>query len=316
MIRPYKILIKTNSKNYIVTIAIGSKILSEWLKYSFPLWKKYCLKNNLGLIVFTKNIINKNNYYWKKPTWQKMLLGDCLQKYQKNVKNICYLDTDILINPLSPNIFKYNKNQKISLISETFNMPYDLSLVRKKVAFFRNKYYSKKYPLNSSLFMTVKEKYKYHNFKPQKDYACAGVIMFNIKNFSSKMKKWFFKYTRFTKTLTGGGDEPIINYEIFKTKKVNLLDYKFQALWFYEMADKYSFLYMLKSKKTKLLKTCIEETLSNNFFLHFPGSWHEGKMWKIKNLLSDKKLNQNNIDFLKFLKKKVSRKPIGRVLPE
>ena len=151
-----------------------------------------------------------------------------------------------------------------------------ISTEQKKV-FFRNKYYSKKYPLDSSLFMSVKEKYRFHKFKPQKDYFCAGLIMFNLKAFSNTMKKWFFKYNKDQITLTGGGDEPIMNFEIFNTKKVNILNYKFQALWFYEMADKYSFLYNLKDKKNQLVKFCIEEALMNNYFLHFPGSWYEGK---------------------------------------
>ena len=43
------------------------------------------------------------------------------------------------------------------------------------------------------------------------------------------MKKWFFKYNKDQITLTGGGDEPIMNFEIFNTKKVNILNYKFQV---------------------------------------------------------------------------------------
>ena len=54
--------------------------------------------------------------------------------------------------------------------------------------------------------------------------------MFNLKAFSNTMKKWFFKYNKDQITLTGGGDEPIMNFEIFNTKKVNILNYKFQAL--------------------------------------------------------------------------------------
>jgi len=221
--KPYKILIKSKSKNYILTIAIGKKIFDDWKKFSFPLWKKYSLKNNIGIIVITKDLIDKKNIFWKKATWQKMLIGKYLLKEKINVNNICYLDTDILINPYSPNIFKYHDNNKISLISESFNMPFDLEYVRKKVSFFRNKYYSSKYPLDSSLFMSVKDKYLFHKLKPQKDYACAGVIIFNVKKFSDIMYSWFFKYKKNIKTLTGGGDEPIFNFEMFKTNKVNLL---------------------------------------------------------------------------------------------
>lgn len=315
--KPYKILIKSKSKNYILTIAIGKKIFDDWKKFSFPLWKKYSLKNNIGIIVITKDLIDKKNIFWKKATWQKMLIGKYLLKEKINVNNICYLDTDILINPYSPNIFKYHDNNKISLISESFNMPFDLEYVRKKVSFFRNKYYSSKYPLDSSLFMSVKDKYLFHKLKPQKDYACAGVIIFNVKRFSDIMYSWFFKYKKNIKTLTGGGDEPIFNYEMFKTNKVNLLSYKFQALWFYEMAMNFPFLYKLKNKKRKIVRDCIEACLLNNYFLHFAGSWHEGQMWKIKDILMNKSKNKFYKKYNNYINnKKVFGKPIGRILPE
>ncbi len=315
MSRPYKILIKSKSQDYLVTIAIGSKVYQDWLSYSMPLWKKYCKRNKIGLIVFIKDLIAKKNFYWKKPTWQKMLLGDALLSFNEKVNNICYLDTDILINPNSPNIFDYHKKNRISVVSQIYNLPFDLSLAKKKVAFNRNKYYSKKYPLDSSLFMSPKNIYRFHNFKTYNDYFCAGLIMFNLKNFSHHFKKWFFKYNRDQITLTGGGDEPVMNFEIFNTKKVNMLNYKFQALWLYEMADKYSFLYKLKKKKNLLTKYCIEETLSNNYFLHFPGSWYEGKMWRQKNIFEHRKIKINSL-MISYLKKKVTGKPVGRIIPK
>lgn len=309
----HDLLIKSYNQNYLVTIAIGNKVYSDWKKFSFPLWKKYCKKNKIGLIVIKKNLIEKNNKYWKKATWQKMLIGDYIQSCKIKVKNLCYLDTDILINPNSPSIFKFHDEKKISLISESFNLPYNLDHARRRVSFLRNKYYSKNYPLDSSLFMSIKQKYLYHKLKPQKDYACAGVIVFNIFYFAKLMKSWFYKYNKRIKTLTGG-DEPIYNYEIFNSKKVKLLNYKFQALWFYEMAVNYPFLYSLKEKKNRVLKDCIETTLLNNYFLHFPGSWYEGQMWKIKDFLNNKSAIQSN-KYYKYSLKKVYGKPIGRVLP-
>lgn len=311
----HELIIKSKNGNYLVTIAIGKKTYSNWKKFALPFWKKYCLKYGIGIVVITNDLIDKKNKFWKKATWQKMLIGNYLLKEKINVTNVCYLDTDILINPFAPNIFSYHKTNKISLISESFNMPFDLEYVRKKVSFYRNQYYSKKYPLDSSIFMDIRNKYLFHNLEPQKDYACAGVIIFNLKKFSDIMYSWFFKYKKNIKTLTGGGDEPIFNYEMFKTKKVNLLNYKFQALWFYEMAMHYPFLYNLKNKKTKLVKDCIQASLSNNYFLHFAGSWHEGQMWKIKDIMIKKSDNKFYEKFNKYIKKKVFGKPAGRILP-
>ena len=201
----HEIIIKSKNKNYLVTLAIGGNFYLDWKKYALPLWKKYCLRNKIGLIVIKKDLISKNSEYWKKRQWQKMLVGAYLLKSGVLIKNICSIDTDILINPFAPNIFKQHNENKISIISESFNMPYNLEFVRKKVSFYRNKYYSKKYPLDSSIFMSVKNKYLYHRLKPQNDYACTGVIVFNTKKFSGLMEKWFFKYKGNQNTLTGGG---------------------------------------------------------------------------------------------------------------
>ncbi len=316
MEKTFKIILNSkNKKNYLVTIAIGKKCFEDWGKYAKPLWLKYCKRHSLGLIVIIRDLISKNDPFWKKATWQKMLIGSHLSDSGLNINNICYLDTDILINPNSPNVFKNHENEKISLVSQVFNLPYDLDFIRRKISFNRNKFYSKRYKLDSSLFMSIKQIYRHHNLKPQKDFACAGFIMFNNGKFAQKMKKWFFKYKKNIKTLSGGGDEPIFNYEMFNTGQIKILEYKFQALWLYEIAYKFPFLYEYVNKKNDIIRKCIETSLEDNYFLHFAGSWHEGQMWKIKNIFKSQRLKSNNL-FMKYLNKKLYGKPKGRVLPK
>ena len=163
--------------------------------------------------------------------------------------------------------------------------------------------------------MNIKQLYNFHKLKVQKDFACAGFFVFNVKIFSQVMKKWFFKYKKKINTLTGGGDQPIFNYEAFKTKKIKILDYKFQALWLYEVAHKYNFLYKYKKKKNNYIKDCIEASLAENYFLHFAGSWYEGQMWKMKNIFDEKKQNEIR-KFKKYLQIKAKGTPKGRVLPK
>ncbi len=316
MKKTFNIILKSkNKKNYLVTIAIGKKCLNDWTKYAKPLWIKYCKKHSLGLIVIVKDLLSKKDPFWKKATWQKMLIGSHLSNSGININNICYLDTDILINPNSPNVFKNHENKKISLVSQVYGLPYNLDFIRRKISFNRNKFYSKRYKLDSSLFMNIKQIYKYHNLKPQKDFACAGFIMFNNNKFANKMKSWFYKYKSNIKTLSDGGDESIFNYEMFNTGQIKILEYKFQALWLYEVAYKFPFLYEYKNKKNDIIRKCIETSLEDNYFLHFAGSWYEGHMWKIKNIFKNDKLRSNSL-FIKYLNKKITGKPKGRVLPK
>ena len=105
-----KVLIK-EKKNSIACLAIGKKIYSHWKKNIFPFWKIYCQKNNIGLVVFTKDLINKNDPNWKKPTWQRLLVGHEIKQKFPSIQNLCVLDLDILINPNAPNIFKSIKKK-------------------------------------------------------------------------------------------------------------------------------------------------------------------------------------------------------------
>ena len=53
------------------------------------------------------------------------------------------------------------------------------------------------------------------------------------------------------------------------------------------MAIYYPFLYRFKNKKNKLINNCILTSLSNNYFLHFAGSWYESNMWENLNTKKD-----------------------------
>ena len=70
--------------------------------------------------------------------------------------------------------------------------------------------------------------YKYHKLKVQTDEACAGIILFNVKNHSKMMEKWFHLYDKNTKSITGDGDQTHTNYHILKTKKFSglIIDFK------------------------------------------------------------------------------------------
>jgi len=87
------------SKNAIVVISIGR---DHHLQWSLPYLKYYCEKHNIFLEVITKSpwefkITNEYNYN----TFQKYLVYEYFNQYDR----ILRLDSDIIINPNSPNFF-------------------------------------------------------------------------------------------------------------------------------------------------------------------------------------------------------------------
>jgi hypothetical protein len=315
----YKFFYKPKkSKNYLVAAAIGAEAMNDFKKYSLNLWKKYCKINDIGILVFQDYIVKKSDSEWKSATWQKHLFGKYIIDNIKDIENICLLDLDILVNPHAPNIFDYLEKNKISVISHLKNLPYSNSenLIRRKIAFNRHHYYTKRYPLDSSMTMSNKQVFNYHGFKDPGDYFCFGVFMYNLKNHAEFIYSTYYNYKPKVKSLTAG-NEPFINHEVLTKRKVKWLDYKFQAYWIFEMVEKYPFLYEFKNKKNVLIKKCIEASLQENYFLHFTGSWYDGDHWKMKGIFQSAKTNNIFKKFLKFKKYKLKNKAHkNRIMPK
>ena len=303
-----------NYKNAIVTIAIGDNFLNGWKTYSKKSWEIYCNKYKLNLFVITDDLIAKNHKKWKKPTWQKMLIADAFKNSNFKIDNICYLDTDILISPKAKNVFENYDEKKYGLVSKVKELPFNLLQIKKKIAFLRNRFYDKEYPLDSSLFMNHEENYKYSNLTVQDNEACAGLILFNVHNHHKEMKEWFLKYDINTVSITGG-DQVHLNWEVQNTKNVNWLTYDFQALWLYEIVSKYPFLYDEKICTDELIVYSIQACLLSVNFLHFAGSWHECDMWKNKNIITNSFLELIN-DYQIYDNYIPIGKPKGRITPK
>jgi len=303
-----------HSRDYVVTIALGDDYLKNFKQYSLPTWLNYCEKHDLGIIVFTEPLIDTKSKIWKKANWQKLLIGKLIKQNDLRVDNVCFLDTDILINHFSPNIFKFYDCDTFGLVSQFENVPFPIFETQKRIAYYRHHFYDKKYPLDSALFMTPAKIFQSMNLSVFNNYACTGLIMFNIEKHSQIMQSWFEKYPSNVESLTGG-EEPHLNWEIQNYAKITWLDYKFQAIWLFELAWNYPFLYTDNQNNEDLIKLCVESCLSNNYFLHFAGSWNESEMWKINSIYSSK-LTLNRIDnFQKYLLEKPKALAVGPIKP-
>ena len=303
----------TGCNNYLVTTAIGEPYFSNFKHFTMPSWLDYCKNFNLGLAVVTSDLIERNDKYYKKANWQKFIVAKELKKLDPLVKNICHLDTDIIISPLAQNIFDFHSDDSISVISLRNGLPYSYNMALRRIAFFRNKYYDKKYPLDSVLFSTIDDLYKNNGLDVPKiaDEVCSGVFVYNVSKYLEFFEKIFFSVDRNVKTLTNDGDQTHFNHYVLN-ENVKFLSYKFQTIWVFEQAMKYNFLY--KHSDKKIIKKCIKSSLLDCHFLHFAGSWHESEMWKNNdNIIQEDK--QVFTDFKNYLDIEVSGQPRGMIKP-
>jgi aromatic ring-cleaving dioxygenase len=292
------------SGNVIVSHAIGGNYLKNWENNSLDSWLYYCEKHDLGLVILIELILDDE----KKIHWQKLLIGNELSKLNIGILNACYLDTDIFINPGASNIFNEYNNEKIGLISQYKNLPYNRLGVLRRLAFFRHNYYSKNYSLDSSLFFSAKETYKYHDLPPLDDYACMGVFLINLENHSNFLFELFHNYKSGIKSLDGGSEEVYLNHAIISNNLVQWLSYKWQSLWIFEMPWCHSHLYFDQNKET--IVQSIKASLFNCNFLHFAGTW-EGIHWNECQNLFKNLIIKDYLEFENYLNTKLERKPKG-----
>ena len=302
----------TSSNTAIVTLAIGSEYEKSWQRHALPGWLEYCKKNGIGLYVQTGNLDTSENP--KKKQWQKLLLGSEIEKLNKKIRTVCYLDTDILINSHAPNIFDYHKKGTIGLVSKFNKLPYDRLICLRRIAFLRKKFIDSNYPLDSALFMNIAQLYDYQNLTPQSDYACTGLIVFDIGTPSNFLREIFYKYQAPVYSITDGGEEVHTNYELLSNFEINWLDYKFQTFWTYEIAWKYPFLY--ENKYKNMISECINASLWGTHFLHFAGSWNEGNHWKFSTSKNRYKWQVLLQQFEQYLQMEVTGRAVGKIIPK
>ena len=303
------------SGNTLATVAIGGKYLDYWEVNALPSWAEYCHKHDFGLIVFQQEMLEKESDVWKKANWQKLLIGSTIREAGVKVKNVCYLDTDILISPLAPDVFDGYNEETICLVSQVHGLPQPLHQTLRRLAFLRHTHLDRNYPLDSALFMQPKQIFEFHGVPPHDEYACTGFFVFNVDNHGELLKGWFNKYQKGVQSLTGGGEEPHLNHELLSWGKLSWLPYEFQALWTYEVAWRYPFLFDFRQKNELLVRECIEASLYVNHFLHFAGSWHECQMWKIGGFFADESKRKELSEYQDYLSTPVTGVPKGMIRP-
>ena len=310
MIQPGK------SGNVLATIAIGDAYLEPFMKYAFHTWEMYCKRHDLGLILFDDHLVDQAHPDWKNPYWQKFLIGEALNNAAVKVNNVCCLDTDILISPLAPDIFSGRNEAKVGLISKRKNLPLDHHQLLRRMAFLRNRFYDKAYPLDSSLFISLVDYYAEVGLDVEPDDACSGVFVYNCLTHGPLLAEYYRSFGQEIMAQDGGGEQRFLNHFVQSQNLVEWLDYKFQALWTYEIASKYPFLYGEHRNNLSLMKSCIEASLFTNYFLHFAGSWHEGKMWEQVRVFDTSESLSMFGDFADYLKVPVFGKPLGQIKPK
>ena len=307
-----KVYLYSESTDCIATLALGDSYLERWEKLSLPFWELYCKNNNLSLVALISPFDDPGS---KRLDWQKFLIGKAIRNASLLINNVCFVDYDIIPNPFAPSIFSECPPNDIGIVSQRFNLPYnDVNYLLKLIAFYRHQFSDRRYPLDSYLFASPEQIFIDHNLPPLRDYACGGLYLFNQALHSSFFDKVFSAYSSDSLLVSNPGEEVYLNYHIQSHPNLIWLNYKWQTLWWYEMASKYSWLYDKKRRDPALIRQCILNSLYNCHFLHFVGSWEKWAWPYCEGLLTEANLS-NLSYFAEYLNIKPESPNLGIIFP-
>jgi len=268
-----------NNKKAIVALAVGKRFSRMVKNFCQQNWKLYAEKYGYDLIISEELWDNSDFGKSRCAAWQKCLVLS--QKWSQDYDRIVWLDTDIIINPNSPDISEGIPVDKIGAVNE-FASPtrdsYKLALSRM---------YEHWTNLNYKPVINYRAQEYYKSFGIEcnfEDVVQTGVMVFNPKIHREILEHVYYNYEE--KGLNY--EMRPLSYEILKSGMIHWIDYRFNTLLQFQKALFYPFLLELKTEKlplfgqNKVKELCIDAVFSNSYFLHFTGKTEEMKLlnWK------------------------------------
>jgi len=298
--------------DYIGTVAIGQEYLSRWEALSLPWWNLYCSQHGLGLVALVKPFHDPGR---KRVDWQKLLLGKAVIESGLEARNICFVDYDMLPNPFAPNVFN-QVDEQVGFVSQIKNLPYgDVNATQRRVAFHRNRVTGGRYPLDSSITARPQDIFERVGLSPLSDFGCGGLLVFNSGSHAHYFEDVFYRYTSQSVPADDPGEQVFLNYHIQRETELKWLNYEWQTLWFYEMANYYPWLYEKVNRSPERVNDAVLSVLLRANFLHFVGSW-EKWAWPATRSLFKPEILEQLASFWEYRNSTLRSPTLGLIMPE
>ncbi len=267
----------------IATLAIGDKYLRNFNRYCRKLWSAYASKYGFDLIVITEPLDSGQRARSRNPAWQKCLILSC--EALRNYERVIWVDSDIIINPASPNICCEVPLDKIGA-ADAYATPNREDYRANLEQSYR--YWSK----NNIPYINNLTAADFHNsFGLDCDFESVvqtGVLVMSPKYHKELMEHVYYSYEDKGESFWCYEMRPL-SYEIIKSNLEFWLSPKFNMIWPDIKQSVYPF---LNSKtnflsnvldlinintRSSLITKCATTAYLNNYFLHFAASTNEMK---------------------------------------
>ncbi|MBF0566424.1 MAG: hypothetical protein HQK89_14430 [Nitrospirae bacterium] len=260
----------TKATKAIVTLAIGAQYKELWDKLCRPSWQSYAVRHGYDLICIDTPLDLSERAMKRSPAWQKCLILS--QDFSKDYERIVWIDSDIIINAsAAPSIVESVPEDMAGAINVWASPTpgwFDTALKR----------LMDMNPNIGTFGTTPAEYYEKYGLPAEFDAVVqTGVLVLSHRH------REILEHTYYAYEEKGGPEwhyemRPL-SYEFLRADCVQWIDNRFNMSWPVYKCLFYPFL--LNSPEAPaaggqgreaLIKVCVNATLSNGYFLHFPGS--------------------------------------------
>lgn len=247
----------------LVTLAIGKSFRERWNLGCKANWQAYADKHGYDVVCIEDPLDNSERARNRSPAWQKLLLlrQDFLQSYER----VVWIDSDILINPDSPDVAAGVPADKIGAVDEYSSPSPEIfrQTLRKLYRYWEE---------NSIPFVRNERPADYYGkygLPPVFDQVVqTGAMVLSPAHHREILESVYFSYEE-TKGPEWNYEMRPLSYELLKAGCVHWLDPRFNVIWGSYKMHQYPFL--MNHPDHPRARECLEDVLSRVYFLHFAG---------------------------------------------
>ena len=271
-------------KKAIATLTIGKRYETNFSKYCQSLWSLYAQKHGFDLVIINDHLDNSPRAKSRSAAWQKCLIlsHENLQNYDR----VVWVDSDIMINPHSPDIVANVPLEKIGAVDEY------ASPSQEQHSFYLERTYEYWSRQNVNFLNNPTAKSFHQDFGLDIDVESVvqtGVMILSPKYHKELLEHVYYNYEDNGSAYYNYEMRPL-SYEILKNDLAFWLSPKFNQLWIFWKQFHYPFLDSYSNPLTKTIakvlrkvnlervalnEKCVTTAFLNNYFLHFAGTSYE-----------------------------------------
>ncbi|WP_207476463.1 hypothetical protein [Arenibaculum pallidiluteum] len=261
------------SDTVVVSVVCGEAYQQSFRQWYLPTWERYCRRHGFDLFLIEAPIDRNVDLSVKSIHWQKLLVASLppMKRYARMV----WIDADILINDgIAPDITAGVPEGSIGVVDATpwmteaddvFNQ-YGRFLFLDALSMSAARGADGRRVVVAD--MSVADMYRLKGLVPPCDrFINTGVFVCSPRLHGDFL---FDVYLRYGRDLWDF-ENSAMSWEILRSGMQHFIDPRFNAVWIWEAAKHYPFLYDLDfyNANHDVVRRCVNACFRNNFFLHF-----------------------------------------------